>query len=75
MLMADPTVLRDLVEQYEALRAPHTRNGAPEARQRIEDIAYTLCVYTGTREVSSALETARRQLAMAEGKPDTPQPV
>ncbi|MEV6752977.1 DUF5133 domain-containing protein [Streptomyces sp. NPDC051214] len=75
MLMADPRVLRDLVEQYEALSALHARDGASEARRRLEDIAYTLCVSTGTREVASALAAARSQMAMAKGEPDAPQPV
>lgn len=75
MLMADPRVLRDLVEQYDALSALHARNGGCEARTRLEDIAYTLCVSTGTREVVSALAAARSQMAMAEGEPDAPQPV
>lgn len=75
MLMAHPRILRNLVEQYEALSALHTGNGAPEARRRLEDIAYTLCVSTGTREVESALAAARRQLVMADGEPDAPQPV
>ncbi|MGW0908267.1 DUF5133 domain-containing protein [Streptomyces sp. NPDC002853] len=75
MLMADPRVLRDLVEQYDALSALHARDGAREARTRLEDIAYTLCVSTGTREVVSALAAARSQMAMAEGEPDAPQPV
>lgn len=75
MLMADPTVLRELVEQYETLSSPYTPSVAPEIRQRIEDIAYTLCVSTGTREVQSALAAARRQLAMADGASETPQPV
>nr|WP_202121061.1 DUF5133 domain-containing protein [Streptomyces sp. BA2] len=73
--MADPRILRDLLEQYEALSALHTRNGALEARQRLEDIAYTLCVTTGTREVEAALAAARARLAMADGEPEAPQPV
>lgn len=75
MLMADPRVLRDLVERYDALSALHARSGAYEARKRLEDIAYTLCVSTGTREVASALVAARSQMAMADGEPDAPQPV
>ncbi|WP_367038626.1 DUF5133 domain-containing protein [Streptomyces sp. Je 1-332] len=75
MLMADPRILRNLVEQYEALSALHTRNRAPENRQRLEDIAYTLCVSTGTREVETALAAARAHVAMAEGEPGAPQPV
>lgn len=75
MLMADPRVLRNLVEQYEALSALHTRNSAPENRQRLEAVAYTLCVSTGTREVESALVIARAQMGMADGKPAAPPPV
>lgn len=75
MLMADPTILRSLVEQYEALTAPHAPDGTPEARRRIEDVTYTLCVSTGTREVGSALAAARRRLAMADGEPDAAQTV
>lgn len=44
MLKPHPTVLRRLVEEYETLTtAPAT---APESR--IADLAYTLCVSTGT---------------------------
>ncbi|NEC67730.1 DUF5133 domain-containing protein [Streptomyces sp. SID9727] len=63
MLMAHPAVLRDLIESYEALAAV----GAGEAdsarvRQRMDDIAYTLCVSTGTRDIDAALIAARHQL-------------
>jgi len=63
MLMAHPAVLRDLIENYEALAAV----GASEAesaqvRQRMDDIAYTLCVSTGTRDVDAALIAARHRL-------------
>ncbi|MEU1023508.1 DUF5133 domain-containing protein [Streptomyces sp. NPDC005904] len=33
MLMAHPVVLKDLVEQYETLRALHAEDGSAEARQ------------------------------------------
>ncbi|HLL36404.1 MAG TPA: DUF5133 domain-containing protein [Streptomyces sp.] len=62
MLMAHPAVLRNLVEQYETLRALHAENGSLEARQRLDDITYTLCVSTGTRDIDSALTAARRRL-------------
>ncbi|CAL9352658.1 DUF5133 domain-containing protein [Streptomyces werraensis] len=59
MLKPDPTVLRRLVDEYETLTAaPAT---APESR--IADLAYTLCVSTGTRDVGRALATARAWLA------------
>ncbi|MFH8612619.1 DUF5133 domain-containing protein [Streptomyces sp. NPDC018029] len=63
MLMAHPVVLKNLVEQYETLRAVHAEKGTKEARQRMEDVAYTLCVSTGTREIGAALKAARSRLA------------
>jgi hypothetical protein len=62
MLLAHPAVLKDLVEQYEALRALHAENGSEEARRRLDDVSYTLCVSTGTRDVDSALIAARRRM-------------
>lgn len=71
MLMAHPMVLKDLIEQYETLRALHAENGSPAARQRMEDVAYALCVSTGTRDVDIALIAARRQLAGARHQDDS----
>ena len=49
MLKPHPTVLRRLVEEYETLTAaPATASGS-----RIADLAYTLCVSTGTRDVGN----------------------
>lgn len=62
MLMAHPAVLRDLVEEYEALRLLHAEEGSEEVRQRMDDIAYTLCVSTGTQDVDAALIAARHHL-------------
>ncbi|MCQ9133200.1 DUF5133 domain-containing protein [Streptomyces hilarionis] len=61
MLMPHPAVLRTLVDEYEALSA----TGTAEARAQERDLAYTLCVSTGTREVDDALRTARRWLEAA----------
>ncbi|MGW8064153.1 DUF5133 domain-containing protein [Streptomyces ziwulingensis] len=65
MLMPDPAVLRGLVDAYEAAAAcePADDTGGPGPRAR--DLAYTLCVSTGTRDVRQALEAARHQLAAA----------
>ncbi len=63
MLMAHPAVLTNLIEQYETLAMLHAEQGTKEARQRMEDVVYTLCVSTGTRDVDAALVTARRHLA------------
>lgn len=62
--MPNPTVLRELLEQYESLQA-EAAAGDDEVSRRLEDLAYTLCVSTGTRDVSDALAAARRQLADA----------
>ncbi|WP_340384882.1 DUF5133 domain-containing protein [Streptomyces sp. SS7] len=62
MLRPHPAVLRVLVEEYEAL----TASDGPGTRTRSQDLAYTLCVSTGTRDVGVALETARSWLAAAE---------
>ncbi|GGV27082.1 DUF5133 domain-containing protein [Streptomyces longisporoflavus] len=63
MLMAHPVVLKNLLQQYETLSALHAENGTKEARQRMEDVAYTLCVSTGTRHIDAALIAARGRLS------------
>ncbi|MFG2515878.1 DUF5133 domain-containing protein [Streptomyces sp. NPDC048584] len=60
MLKPHPTVLRRLVEEYETLSA---------ADPRTRDLAYTLCVSTGTRDVRQALAVARGWLAAAGTEP------
>ncbi|MFC9230870.1 DUF5133 domain-containing protein [Streptomyces decoyicus] len=62
MLMAHPAVLLELVDEYEVLELLHARQGRDEVRRRMDDVAYTLCVSTGTRDVDAALIAARRQL-------------
>ncbi|MFD5036093.1 DUF5133 domain-containing protein [Streptomyces sp. NPDC058378] len=71
MLMAHPVVLRNLVEQYDALRILQAENGDAEVQQRMDDIAYTLCVATGTRDVDVALIAARHQLPGARPQDDS----
>ncbi|MFF8190679.1 DUF5133 domain-containing protein [Streptomyces bobili] len=61
MLMPHPAVLRTLVDEYEATMA----SGSAEDETRAQDLAYTLCVSTGTREVTRALEVALGWLAAA----------
>jgi hypothetical protein len=70
MLMAHPTVLRTLVERYEALRAqidelsPAAQDAGEAAHlaQQLQDTIYTLCVSTGTREIGPALAAAREHM-------------
>ncbi|MCX5265607.1 DUF5133 domain-containing protein [Streptomyces sp. NBC_00199] len=71
MLMAHPAVLMNLIEQYEALRVLHAENGSEQARQRMDDVAYTLCVSTGTRDIDAALIAARHQLPGAHTEDDS----
>lgn len=60
--MAHPVVLRDLIDRYEALRVLQAENGGDEVRRRMDDLAYTLCVSTGTRDIGAALVAARCRL-------------
>ncbi|MCX4444987.1 MULTISPECIES: DUF5133 domain-containing protein [unclassified Streptomyces] len=63
MLMAHPAVLRNLIDQYEALAAVDaSRAHSAQVRRRMSDVAYTLCVSTGTRDIDAALIAARHQL-------------
>ncbi|MET8508183.1 DUF5133 domain-containing protein [Streptomyces sp. NPDC004787] len=71
MLMAHPAVLRNLIEQYETLRVLQAENGTEEVRRRMEDLAYTLCVSTGTRDVDAALIAARHRLPGARPEDDS----
>ncbi|WP_329224783.1 DUF5133 domain-containing protein [Streptomyces sp. NBC_01460] len=71
MLMAHPAVLRNLVEQYDTLRIHQAENGDAEVQQRMDDIAYTLCVSTGTRDIDAALVAARHQLPGARPQDDS----
>ncbi|MEU0816634.1 DUF5133 domain-containing protein [Streptomyces mirabilis] len=71
MLMAHPAVLRNLVEQYVALRTLHAEGGGTEVRRRLDDVAYTLCVSTGTRDVDAALVAARHRLPGARTMDDS----
>lgn len=75
MLMAHPSVLRELIERYETLQRHCTLAGGVHQRRRMDDVAYTLCVTTGTREIGAALRAARQQLAGAapeSGEPTLP---
>ncbi|MGW2637050.1 DUF5133 domain-containing protein [Streptomyces sp. NPDC001348] len=71
MLMAHPAVLRNLIEQYDVLRMLHAEEGSPEVRRRMDDIAYTLCVATGTRDIDAALIAARHRLPGARPQDDS----
>jgi hypothetical protein len=69
--MAHPAVLTNLIGQYETLKALGAENGGAEVRRRMDDLAYTLCVCTGTRDVETALVAARHQLPGARPEDDS----
>lgn len=69
--MAHPAVLRELIEQYETLTMLKAENGGEEVRRRMDDLAYTLCVSTGTRDVDAALIAARHRLPGARPEDDS----
>ncbi|MFC9341622.1 DUF5133 domain-containing protein [Streptomyces sp. NPDC057020] len=71
MLMAHPVVLSKLVEEYEALSLLNAEDGGHEVRIRMEDLAYTLCISTGTRDVDAALIAARYRLPGARPEDDS----
>ncbi|MER6083657.1 DUF5133 domain-containing protein [Streptomyces sp. NPDC001833] len=58
--MPHPATLRRLVDEYESLRTAET---APDPKAG--DLAYTLCVITGTRDIAAALAKSRHLLAAA----------
>ncbi|NEB81154.1 DUF5133 domain-containing protein [Streptomyces sp. SID14478] len=62
MLLAHPALLASLVREYETLSMLDSDDGGAEARRRMDDVAYTLCVATGTRDVDAALIAARHRL-------------
>ncbi|MGW0765263.1 DUF5133 domain-containing protein [Streptomyces sp. NPDC002676] len=63
--MADPSLLRELVERCETLRWHVAVGASTEDARRLEDATYTLCVITGTRQLDAALSVARQQMAGA----------
>lgn len=69
MLRPNPAVLRRLVDEYEALSAAEAASGPSGPSARTRDLAYTLCVSTGTRDVERALERAHQWLATAPAAP------
>ncbi|MEU9213890.1 DUF5133 domain-containing protein [Streptomyces sp. NPDC048415] len=65
MIVAHPSLLRELVERCETLGRRLASGGSAEIARQLEDATYTLCVVTGTRQLDTALYVARQQLADA----------
>ncbi|MGW2690232.1 DUF5133 domain-containing protein [Streptomyces sp. NPDC001414] len=62
MLMPHPATLRSLLTEYESLHAVDALLDDTAPGRRLQDLAYTLCVSTGTREIAHALHVARDYL-------------
>ncbi|GAA4792265.1 DUF5133 domain-containing protein [Streptomyces ziwulingensis] len=75
MLRPHPAELRRLVEEYEAAAARRPADGTADPDPRARDLAYTLCVSTGTRDIRLALQAARDWLTPAAVPPPTAVPV
>ncbi|MFC8336873.1 DUF5133 domain-containing protein [Streptomyces rubiginosohelvolus] len=58
-LIAHPAVLRDLIDEYEALAAGPDKVNSAQARQCLDDVTYTLCVATSLRDIDAALAAAK----------------
>ncbi|MEU5211507.1 DUF5133 domain-containing protein [Streptomyces sp. NPDC020742] len=71
MLMAHPAVLQGLVQEYRTLEALQAERGGTEVRRRMDDLAYTLCTSTGTRDVQAALIAACHHLPGARVEDDS----
>ncbi|RAJ60465.1 uncharacterized protein DUF5133 [Streptomyces sp. Amel2xB2] len=71
MLMAHPALLARTLTQYETLRALHAERGGAAVEQRMDDVAYTLCVATGTNDVDAAVIAARLRLPGARTRDDS----
>ncbi|MFE3169904.1 DUF5133 domain-containing protein [Streptomyces sp. NPDC059224] len=62
MLMPHPATLRRILTEYETVLATTTGADAHTPGPRLRDLAYTLCVSTGTREIAHALQAAHDYL-------------
>ncbi|MFJ9417323.1 DUF5133 domain-containing protein [Streptomyces sp. NPDC101227] len=71
MLMAHPAILQGLTQEYRALELLSAGQVGDEMRQRMDDLAYTLCVSTGTSDVDAALIAAEHHLPGARVKDDS----
>ncbi|WP_394428217.1 DUF5133 domain-containing protein [Streptomyces sp. SGAir0957] len=71
MLMAHPAVLNDLVQQYETLQALNAAEGSDAVRRRMDEVANSLCIATGTADIDAALIAARHRLPGARPEDDS----
>ncbi len=66
MLIPDARTLRTLLARFADAHVAHAQHARPGTEEELRDLAYTLCVTTGTREVREALAVADQMLARAD---------
>lgn len=64
MLTPVPQDLRIALARYADARIEDARRSTGATAQAVEDATYTLCVMTGTREISQALRVADSMLGV-----------
>ncbi|MFE7749640.1 DUF5133 domain-containing protein [Streptomyces sp. NPDC057428] len=64
MLTPSPQDLRVALARYADARIEDARGSTDATARAVEDATYTLCVMTGTRDVSQALHIADTMLGM-----------
>ncbi|SDJ36201.1 DUF5133 domain-containing protein [Streptomyces indicus] len=62
MLMPDPGFVRSLLSRYAELQMRCSERPDLKLRWQLDDVTYTLCVATGTRDIREALAVADRVL-------------
>ncbi|MET9494845.1 DUF5133 domain-containing protein [Streptomyces sp. NPDC006552] len=62
MITPHPQMLRALLSRYATARVQLVEADTLANRRLLEDVAYTLCVTTGTREINDALAAAEQIL-------------
>ncbi|MGW1257761.1 DUF5133 domain-containing protein [Streptomyces sp. NPDC002513] len=68
VLVPDPKTVRGLLTRYASLRIALAERNTPERARELEDVSYTLCVMTGTRTVSEAVQAADALLVAGTGR-------
>ncbi|WP_127355562.1 DUF5133 domain-containing protein [Actinacidiphila soli] len=72
MPLIDFRALRELVAEFDRLSAVAAPRAVSKAiRRRVEDVQYTVCVYTGLRDPHAAMSRARRLLRDRTGSAKT----
>lgn len=66
-MMAHPDALRELIARYHDLAHCTRHRDDDRHLQAVDDLTYTLCISTGTRTLSDALNAAHAHIATHSG--------